>query len=153
MKPIILAALVVLFSSSVFARSTKVRVEIHSQPEGARVTQDGTIMGVTPMLLTYEFETFKTCQQTKPLEMLWVSGATASSTISVCPEIGKNQSVTFARPADVAGLDADVQYAYQQAMLAKMAAQTNAMQRAASAAADQAMWASIHPIQIQRPVT
>jgi PEGA domain-containing protein len=79
--------------------SKKVSLTIHSTPEGAMVTENGKSLGYTPITLVYTFSDFRSCRQTQPVTVQWVSGATASVTsVQLCPAIGKNQSFTFERP-------------------------------------------------------
>lgn len=80
MRRLIFLALVALALASttgtLSARgSKKVQVTIHSTPEGAVVTENGTTFGATPVTLVYQFAEFKTCQLTKALTVTWTSGA------------------------------------------------------------------------------
>ena len=83
--------------------SKKVTLTIHSTPEGAFVTENGRVWGYAPIVLVYDVGPFRTCRATPPISVRWPSGAAASvDGVSLCPELGKQQTFTFERPT-VAG--------------------------------------------------
>ena len=69
---------------------------MHSDPEGARVVADA-VTGVTPFRLRYELPS-KGGGATHPITVTWASGVTMTSDVNLCPSVGKEQSVVFARP-------------------------------------------------------
>jgi hypothetical protein len=121
---LVLAIVAVTIPVEVSAADTHtITVEIHSTPEGAAVAVDNVprAMGSTPLVLKYEIP--GDCGLTQALRVRWASGAEASlSALQLCAATGKRQTYTFNRPADAANLELDLQVAYQQAMLAQMAA-------------------------------
>jgi len=126
-KALIASVLVPCLTVGVSAgRTQKITLEVHSSPEGAQVFIDDVprLMGSTPLALTYHVA--KPCGPTQAVRVRWASGAEASQpALQLCAKTGKRQQYTFERPADVAGLQVDLQVAYQQAMIAQMQAQTN----------------------------
>jgi hypothetical protein len=109
------------------ARTHKITLEIHSAPEGAQLMINNvpSAGGMTPRTVAYEIT--GDCQHTQPVTVRWASGAEASTRVRLCAAVGKRQTVTLERPADVDGLAVDLQVAYQQAMLAELRAQTRAL--------------------------
>ena len=131
MRTLTLPALVVLVFAStagtLFARgSQEVSLTIHSTPEGAVVSENGKVLGSTPVTLRDEFPDFTVCQTTKQLTLTWTSGATTSSLMTLCPAQGTSQFAEVARPAAVAGIEIDLEVAFQREVLARMDAATRA---------------------------
>jgi hypothetical protein len=121
---LVLAIVAVALSVEMSAADThKILLDIHATPEGAQVLtgEEARLMGMTPLALSYEIP--DGCGQTQAVRVRWASGAEAQvAGVRLCTAIGKHQTVTFVRPADAANLELDLQVAYQQAMLAQMAA-------------------------------
>lgn len=121
---LVLATVAVALSVEVSAaRTHKITVDIHTTPEAAQVFTDDVprLMGASPLALVYTIT--GDCGRTQAVKVRWTSGAEASvPAIELCAKTGKHQTVTFERPAAVAGLEIDLQVAYQQAMLAQMSA-------------------------------
>jgi len=128
MKVLAALALALSVCNVADAGPTKITVVIHSVPEGAtlRLNDARTVMGVTPVTVTYQVTG---CQRMQGAEVTWTSGATASAMAFelLCASTGKHQVLMFARPVGVPGLELDTQVAYQQAMLAQMKGQTEAL--------------------------
>jgi hypothetical protein len=127
MKAALLVILALSIPVTLSARTHKIKLDIHSNPEGAQVMQGEawTPIGVTPLTLTYEIA--DACGPTQQIALRWASGATASTIPQLCTSTGKQQYVTFERPVGISGLDVDLQVAsqqtqtaYQQAMLTQM---------------------------------
>jgi len=108
-----------------------VRVTYQSVPEGAAVIENGRVLGVTPMEITYtptrEFYAGE-CVTLQPIQARWASGATADWSGSLCARNGYRQSYTFMRPEGVAGgeVDAQVGAGNQLARATQQAAQAQA---------------------------
>ena len=125
MRRLTLPALVVLVLAStagtLFAGgSQEVSLTIHSTPEGAAVSENGMALGSTPITVRYVFPDFKACQTTKQLTLTWTSGATTSSPMPLCPAQGTSQFTEVARPAAVAGVEIDLEVAFQREVLARL---------------------------------
>ena len=126
----LVAAIVALLLSvpTSAARTHKITLEIHSAPEGAELLLNDVprLVGVTPWAVPYEIP--GDCGPTQPVRVRWASGAEARMAgVVLCAAVGKRQTITLERPADVAGLAVDLQVAYQYAVLAALRAQTRAL--------------------------
>jgi hypothetical protein len=124
-RAVLVAAIVALSIPAVVsaARTHKITLVIHSTPEAAQLLLDDVprLVGVTPWAVPYEIT--GDCGRTQAIAVRWASGAEASvPAVSLCTKTGKRQQVTFERPATVAGLEVDLQVAYQQAVLAELQA-------------------------------
>lgn len=121
---LVLATLAVALSAEITAaRKHTITLEIHSTPEGAAVAVDNVPRAVGSAPLALKYEITGDCGETQALRVRWASGVEASlPALRLCAKTGKRQTYTFERPTDLPGLDLDLQVAYQQAMLAQMAA-------------------------------
>ena len=114
--------------------TTQLALTYVSDPPGAMVYQDQQILGYAPKTLYYKVreEDKKRGQITlQGISVQWASGATAIAT-SIVADLSKglSQQFTFIRPANVAGREADVQFALELERL-RLAQQQVDAQRAA----------------------
>jgi hypothetical protein len=87
-----------------------------SDPAGASLYEGARLLGYTPVTLTYQDSrtafAHKECLRLNSLHVRWASGVVASApNLQACPGPGYSQQYLFKRPADVPGLEADVDYA------------------------------------------
>jgi hypothetical protein len=105
------------------AFAADVKLIILSDPPGATVYEgeDATLKswGYAPIVLQWQKpRSWKSCLQTRPMRVRWVSGAEVSfPTIALCPAQGKEQQITFMRPTGVDGAEIDAQFGLQVQML------------------------------------
>jgi hypothetical protein len=92
----------------------RISVTYQSEPPGARLFYDGTPMGTTPKVLSYEQKPeFQGggCQQASGMSVQWASGARQSTaSVPLCASAGLLQTYVFTRP-DGPGLDTDLEAA------------------------------------------
>jgi hypothetical protein len=128
MKPL-LAVICVLVPVCAFAGPKQITVTIHSSPAGAAVYANDarTYMGVTPLNLVYPMDGSKNCQLRQGLAVRWASGASEElQRVTLCPSVGKRQTLTLARPADAPNLRIDLQVELQRQELALLSAEAQA---------------------------
>lgn len=134
MKHILLVPVLALaLSVPLAAKSHKITVTVHSNPEGASlfINTGQVYMGSTPVDIAYEINA--DCQRTQEAFVRWKSEVTASiAGIDLCASTGKHQEVTFARPVGLPGIDVDEAIAFQAALhretLARLRAETAAIE-------------------------
>ena len=113
-----------------------VEVLLQSDPQGATIYQNGSVVGRTPTSVYYAKSTAFDkggCRKTTPLMARWASGAVISTPISLCSAIGLSQIFTFHRP-NVEGRESDERFAIEVESNNILQRQANAAQTAADAA-------------------
>lgn len=92
----------------------RISVSYQSDPPGANLYYDGTPMGTTPKVLSYEQKPpFKAggCQEASGMSVQWASGARQSvSSVPLCSAAGLTQTYVFTRP-DAPGREIDLEAA------------------------------------------
>jgi hypothetical protein len=89
-----------------------------SDPAGASLYEGARLLGYTPVTLTYQDSraafAHKECLRLNSLHVRWASGVVASApNLQACPAPGYSQQYMFKRPADVPGVEIDLNYAAQ----------------------------------------
>lgn len=113
---------IVAFFSTNPVRADTLELAIWTVPAGTQVLPNAGLpaLGYAPLTLKYELPNrfFKgtACTQLAPIRVQWVSGAEVA--VTICPQVGKRQMSTFARPTGVPGVELDIDFAAQwQALL------------------------------------
>lgn len=133
MRYFTLVASIVVFSMLSGCATTDVALTVHSQPEGAYITdvESGQGYGIAPVTIDYDLSGMTKdangCYSLAGVHAQWTSGAQAEyEAITYC---GNGTSVLISRDPSAPGLDQDLQFAAQ-------LAQTRAEQQEAQAASD-----------------
>lgn len=121
MRTIALFAVLALAPSASFARDVTVTLVVYSDPVGATVYANGgeQRMGYSPMKLKFKFpssrwSTTSGCRTVQAIKVRWASGAEASvEHVTLCPESGKSQQLTFLRPKEIPGVEMDAAFALE----------------------------------------
>ncbi len=98
-----------LMTGCASAPSNTAALTFNSKPEGARIFEGQTDLGVAPATRTYTFPENTVTLQTPLVTAVWPSGAKATYWTNL--PIHADLDATINRPADAAGLDKDMENA------------------------------------------
>ena len=89
-------------------QQNQTRITFSSNPPGATISSGSELRGVAPFAIIWTLDKFHN-NVSGPITATWVSGATVFVTMRLTA--GQEGSYTINRPAGVAGLEQDVQWA------------------------------------------
>lgn len=102
-------ALVTVLAGCAGIPSNEVRLTVYSEPLGALVYSDSTLMGRAPVTLSYHAPDGGGQIVTRPLTAVWPSGAQASDS-SVMPSPGRAYHFILRRPMGAPNLETDMAF-------------------------------------------
>jgi hypothetical protein len=99
------------------AGSTKAFLTYETSPEGAKLYENGTLIGQAPVMRVYNNDGKLKTIETPDVKAVWPSGA-ETSFFTILP-VGSDRVATLERPANAPGLEGDLQHAKEVAAARK----------------------------------
>lgn len=115
----------------------KITLNVITNPPGAMIYESDRVLAQSPAPIVYTISPSARAAgkiTTRPITVVWPSGAKATASPSLFLTTGHFQQFVFSRPIDAPGLDKDLQYSAQMQQLNYARRNADAAERQAAAA-------------------
>ena len=117
------SAFAVLLCACATSAPKSAMLTYESVPDGAEIFEGGKSLGTVPVMRTYPSDGKSSTIQTPDVKAVWPSGA--QTTFFTRLAVGSDRVATLERPADVPGLQQDLEHAKQVTAARKRNAERN----------------------------